>query len=303
MAYAGPSFDRAIDDVVAAKADRVIVLPMFPQYSSATTASVYDAVFAGGDRSRRQGAVVRAIAVVRAAVLRSSRLHRGAVRGSSAMPLRRRPRIISCCRFTGCPSATCRAAIPIATNASARSWRWPRQWAGRTAITPWRSSRGSDPRSGSGRARPTRSKGLHARGIRRPLVVAPGFTTDCLETLDELGNEGRGEFAHGGGDPANYASVPVPEQPSRMDPSHGGPGHGPSSDKTVTIGGGGFVRSTPSWSISASRSSLPARERGRIPRSCGGPAFARLRSSIHAARFPPARACGTTKPRTRTCSK
>jgi ferrochelatase len=51
-------------------------------------------------------------------------------------------------------------------------------------------------------------KGLHARGIRRPLVVAPGFTTDCLETLDELGNEGRDEFAEGGGNPEHYRLCP-----------------------------------------------------------------------------------------------
>ena len=54
-------------------------------------------------------------------------------------------------------------------------------------------------------------KGLHARGIRKPLVVAPGFTTDCLETLDELGNEGRHEFARGGGDAGGLRPVPLPQ--------------------------------------------------------------------------------------------
>ena len=51
-------------------------------------------------------------------------------------------------------------------------------------------------------------EGLHARNIRRPLVVAPGFTTDCLETLDELGNEGRDEFVKGGGTRSDYALCP-----------------------------------------------------------------------------------------------
>jgi ferrochelatase len=51
-------------------------------------------------------------------------------------------------------------------------------------------------------------EGLHARGIRRPLVVAPGFTTDCLETLDELGNEGRHQFVNGGGAASDYALCP-----------------------------------------------------------------------------------------------
>jgi ferrochelatase len=51
-------------------------------------------------------------------------------------------------------------------------------------------------------------EGLHARNIHRPLVVAPGFTTDCLETLDELGNEGRHEFVKGGGARSDYALCP-----------------------------------------------------------------------------------------------
>ena len=52
------------------------------------------------------------------------------------------------------------------------------------------------------------SRHMHKKGVKRPLVVAPGFTTDCLETLDELGNEGRDEFAHGGGDPEAYSLCP-----------------------------------------------------------------------------------------------
>ena len=56
MAYAGPSFERAFDDLMADGITSVIVVPMFPQYSSATTASVYDAAFAAatvrGGRAR-----------------------------------------------------------------------------------------------------------------------------------------------------------------------------------------------------------------------------------------------------------
>ena len=51
MAYAGPSFERAFDDLIADGCQRVIVVPMFPQYSSATTASVYDAVGAASTNS------------------------------------------------------------------------------------------------------------------------------------------------------------------------------------------------------------------------------------------------------------
>ena len=37
-------------------------------------------------------------------------------------------------------------------------------------------------------------------------MVAPGFTADCLETLDELGNEGLEQFEEAGGE--HYAAIP-----------------------------------------------------------------------------------------------
>ena len=43
-------------------------------------------------------------------------------------------------------------------------------------------------------------KELAARGIKRVFVATPGFTTDCLETIDEIGYEAREAFRHAGGE-------------------------------------------------------------------------------------------------------
>jgi ferrochelatase len=51
-------------------------------------------------------------------------------------------------------------------------------------------------------------EGLHHQGVERPLVFSPGFLTDCLETLDELGNEGAAQFAEGGGSPDQFCLAP-----------------------------------------------------------------------------------------------
>jgi len=40
---------------------------------------------------------------------------------------------------------------------------------------------------------------LAARGVKRVFVATPGFTADCLETLDEIGHESREVFRHAGG--------------------------------------------------------------------------------------------------------
>jgi ferrochelatase len=41
---------------------------------------------------------------------------------------------------------------------------------------------------------------LAGQGIKRVFVAMPGFTSDCLETLDEIGREAREAFEHAGGE-------------------------------------------------------------------------------------------------------
>jgi len=43
-------------------------------------------------------------------------------------------------------------------------------------------------------------KELARRGVKRAFVATPGFTTDCLETIDEIGYESRELFRHAGGE-------------------------------------------------------------------------------------------------------
>ncbi|MEN1989417.1 ferrochelatase [Paenibacillus hubeiensis] len=51
------------------------------------------------------------------------------------------------------------------------------------------------------------SCGIIEAGVKRPFVAAPGFITDGLETLHELGIEGREQFAQGGGNPGEYGTT------------------------------------------------------------------------------------------------
>ena len=207
MAYAGPSFDRAIDDLAGAGISRVIVLPMFPQYSSATTASVCDAVFeAAANRNGRARVVVPALSFVPpyydhpGYIAAVSRRIREAAAQSNPDHF-----VIT---FHGLPERYITSGDPyrahchatIAAVAAAMGWRdadYTICFQSRFGPEKWLEPSTAGVLSA-----------LHARGVRRPLVVAPGFTTDCLETLDELGHEGRKEFADGGGDPGLYRLCP-----------------------------------------------------------------------------------------------
>lgn len=48
---------------------------------------------------------------------------------------------------------------------------------------------------------------LSSQGIERPLIISPGFTTDCLETIHELDIEAKELFAEGGGNEKNLMRI------------------------------------------------------------------------------------------------
>lgn len=203
MAYAGPTFERAIDDLLAAGVSTIVVLPMFPQYSSATTASVYEAAFAA---ARARGSTARrfvpALSFVPPYADHPAYIAALRARITEAVAASDPDHIVL--SFHGLPERYVREGDPydrecartVAALSAALNWNasyFTVSFQSRFGREPWLAPATSEV-----------LKGLPARGVKRPLIVAPGFTTDCLETLDELGNEGRAEFAHGGGDPGRY---------------------------------------------------------------------------------------------------
>ncbi|HJU43488.1 MAG TPA: ferrochelatase [Vicinamibacterales bacterium] len=207
MAYAGPSFEKAFDDLIAAGCEQVVVVPMFPQYSSATTASVYDAVFAAAtDNGNRARVRVPAVSCVEPYFDHPGYIGALCVRIRDAVAANNPDHIVL--SFHGLPQRYISSGDPylhhcrrtVELLAVAMGWtenQYTVSFQSRFGPEKWIEPSTADVLTG-----------LHARGVRRPLVVAPGFTTDCLETLDELGNEGRHQFGAGGGEPASYAICP-----------------------------------------------------------------------------------------------
>ena len=207
MAYAGPSFVRAFDDLLAAGCERVIVVPMFPQYSSATTASVYDAVFAAAtDSVERARVFAPAISCVAPYFDHPEYISALCARVRDAVVANAPDHVVV--SFHGLPERYVTSGDPYVKHcrrtvellAAAMSWPdgyYTVSFQSRFGPEKWIAPSTADV-----------LKGLPGRGVRRPLVVTPGFTTDCLETLDELGNEGKAEFAAGGGEPSGYALCP-----------------------------------------------------------------------------------------------
>jgi ferrochelatase len=213
MAYAGPSFDAAVDQLIAEGAERIVVLPMFPQYSSTTTASIYDGVNAAatgraGTFTNRQRRFVPSLhytppffdhpGYIGALAVRIRRAIEAAPEAPDKIVL----------TFHGLPERYVATGDPYQSHCDQTTALLAERmgWQPSDYIVSYQSRFG--PETWLEPATAEVLERLASQGVRRPLVVAPGFTTDCLETLDELGNEGRRQFAEGGGDPGAYTLCP-----------------------------------------------------------------------------------------------
>ena len=209
MTYGSPSIAQAIRSLETDGVERIIVLPMFPQYSSTTTASIYDAVYeaAAGLHGQWQHDRKRWIPTLRfvapyyddAGYLDAMRDH--LQQTIAALPQPPDQIILT---FHGIPKRyvdtgdpyRCQCEQTAARLAQAMGWpphKWTLCFQSRFGREEWLTPYTSEVLTG-----------LHTAGVQHPLVFSPGFTTDCLETLDELGHEGRDEFAAGGGAAEQY---------------------------------------------------------------------------------------------------
>ncbi|HEX6020022.1 MAG TPA: ferrochelatase [Burkholderiaceae bacterium] len=194
MRYGQPSIAGALDALKAQGATRVLVMPMYPQYSAATTASTFDALAAWSRRVRRlpELRVVNQfhddaayIAALGARV--TEHWMREGREGMLVMS------------FHGLPARTQTLGDPYRDQCLETA----RLLAERLALP-------TDQyvvtfQSRFGRARwlepytDATLRKLARQGHERVDVVCPGFVADCLETLEEIGIEGRKSFLAGGG--------------------------------------------------------------------------------------------------------
>jgi ferrochelatase len=196
MQVGNPPVGDVVRDMIAQGIDRLIVLPMYPQYSATTTASATDALFTALLGERR----VPALRIVPPCYAHPAYLDAmTAVIREELAKLSWQPEhfLLS---FHGLPIKYAQRGDPYATQVKRTTFAlverlgWPRgQW-----TQTFQSLFGREPW-----LRPYTDQTLQQlarRGIRRVFVALPGFTTDCLETIDEIGNEASETFRHAGGE-------------------------------------------------------------------------------------------------------
>jgi ferrochelatase len=199
MRYGQPSIASALDAFAADGVRHVLVLPAYPQYSGATTASTFDAVAAWGRRARW----VPAFRFIQD--YHDDRAHIDALAASVRAHWQREGRGgVLVMSFHGMPERTRQLGDPYHDQCQATA----RLLAESLGLAPqeWRITF----QSRFGRAKwlepatTTVLKELASGGTPRVDVICPGFAADCLETLEEIDQEGRALFLEGGGQAFHY---------------------------------------------------------------------------------------------------
>ena len=199
MRYGNPSIASQLDALKAEGATRVLILPLYPQYSGTTTASVFDAVYSWAARTRNvpelrfvnhyhdDAGYIDALA----ATVQAHWKHHG-------------PPDKLVMSFHGVPERTLHLGDPyhceshktarlLAERLGLQKSDWQLTFQSRFGKAKWLEPYTEPTLIEMGKA-----------GVGRVDVICPGFTGDCLETLEEINQEAREAFLHAGGKEFHY---------------------------------------------------------------------------------------------------
>lgn len=196
MQVGNPPLAATVQELIERGVDRLVVLPMYPQYSATTTASATDVLFRALMQERR----VPALRIVPpyydhpAYIDAMAALIRDELARLSWQP---EHYLLS---FHGIPIRYAQAGDPYATHVKRTTaglmqrLGWPREKWTQTFQSLFGREEWLKPYTEHTLVQ------LAKKGARRVFVATPGFTSDCLETIDEIGREAREAFQRAGGE-------------------------------------------------------------------------------------------------------
>lgn len=199
MTYGEPDVPAAIRKLLAEGVLRVLVLPLYPQYSATSTAAAFDAVFAAL-RAARRVPEIRSVADYHAApdyiaALAASVEKYWFTHGRGERLL---------LSFHGIPERYVEAGDPYREQCltTAKLFRERLGIAENELLVAFQSRVGRErwlsPYTDEVLA------DLAGSGVRHLQVLCPGFAVDCLETLEEIAIRGRDQFLAAGGERLDY---------------------------------------------------------------------------------------------------
>ncbi len=199
MTYGNPSIADALHKMKQQNCQRILVVPMFPQYAASSTAPVFDQVFGTLQKMRNQPAI---------RTLKNFHDHPGYIAALAAnvsdyWALHGRPEVLVM-SFHGVPQYALDKGDPYHCECQ----KTGRLLAEALELKPEQYRVSFQSRFGRAEwIKPYTTATLTELGnskTRRVDVICPGFVADCLETLEEIAMEGREDFLHAGGGEYRY---------------------------------------------------------------------------------------------------
>jgi protoporphyrin/coproporphyrin ferrochelatase len=199
MRYANPSMASQLDALKAEGFTRILVLPAYPQYSGTTTASVFDAIYKWGLRTRllpefrfinhyhdHPGYIAALAERVRSHWAEHGQAER-LVMSFHGVPERTLhlgdPYHCECyktARLLGEALGLTKAQYMVTFQSRFGKAKWLEPYTEPTLVA------------------------LAEQGVKRVDLICPGFTSDCLETLEEIAQEAQEAYLHAGGEVFRY---------------------------------------------------------------------------------------------------
>jgi len=192
MRYGQPAIGERISAMKAAGCTRILLAPLYPQYCAATTATANDAAFAALAAMRWQPAV-RTLPPYHDDPAYITALASAVQRQIAALDFTPDCLLAS---FHGMPQRTLELGDPYHCQCQ-KTARLLAEALGRPVDIAFQSRFGRaqwlTPSTEEMLAK------LGGAGVKRLAVIAPGFSADCLETLEELAIRGKAQFEEAGG--------------------------------------------------------------------------------------------------------
>lgn len=203
MRYGNPSTHSRLKALKDAGCERILLAPLYPQYAGATTATANDKAFDALKQMRWQPAI-RTLPPYYDDATYIDALSKSIADGVAALPFEPDVVITS---YHGMPKEYLLKGDPyhcqclVTTRLVSEKLGWA---PGKLMVT-------FQSRFGGGEwLQPYTDKTLEQFGAEKKkiAILAPAFSADCIETLEEIAITGREQFVHAGGNHDHYAYIP-----------------------------------------------------------------------------------------------
>jgi ferrochelatase len=202
MRYGNPSIRSRLEALAAQDCERILIVPLYPQYAAATTATVCDEVFRVLSSMRFQP-TLRVAAPYFAEPVYIDAL--AASLNAALAKLAFKPEVIIA-SYHGMPESYVAKGDPYFKQCAETTalLRKKLKFNDERLIMTFQSRFGT-----AEWIKPYTDatvKSLAERGVKSLAIIMPGFSADCLETLEEIAMENAEIFRHAGGE--NFAAIP-----------------------------------------------------------------------------------------------